>query len=428
MKKKEYYFLYTTIIGYLMLMSFEIQAWQGFSVSQEYKSRGGLNNFYKKAINGDQDLIIAYLGGSITEAAGGWRDQSFKAIQERFPQTKFSIVNAGIGGTGSDLGVFRVDSQVLKFKPDLLFIEFAVNDQNQDKEKIYKAMEGIVRKVIRHNPRTAICFVYTLTGDMVSGIVKGQMPNSVEAMEEIADYYSLPSIHLGLQVAALYTSGKLELKGRKEDYPDKIVFSPDNVHPYPETGQKLYTEALMRSLKNIFQNDAQAVVRKELGKPFRKDNWEDAKMIAVETLEKIGSWIPVDSKDHDRGRIFKHPFTSFLRSNHPGDFFRFRFKGMLAGLYDVVGPDGGAYDVSIDDKLPVRYQRFDKYATYYRPQYFFIRNTDKKVHQVKFSVAEVVLDKAAILKERGNKIEDPERYRDNACYAGYLLLIGDLKK
>ena len=36
-------------------------------------------------------------------------------------------LNAVISGTGSDLGAFRVSEQLLKYKPDLIFIEFAVN-------------------------------------------------------------------------------------------------------------------------------------------------------------------------------------------------------------------------------------------------------------------------------------------------------------
>ena len=33
-----------------------------------------------------------------------------------------------MGGTGSDLGVFRLQHDVLRQRPDLVFIEFAVND------------------------------------------------------------------------------------------------------------------------------------------------------------------------------------------------------------------------------------------------------------------------------------------------------------
>ena len=74
-----------------------------------------------------------------------------------------SEINAAIGGTGSDLGVFRFKQDVLVQKPDLVFIEFAVNDGGATPEQIFRCMEGIVRQTWSALPECDICFVYTLT-------------------------------------------------------------------------------------------------------------------------------------------------------------------------------------------------------------------------------------------------------------------------
>jgi hypothetical protein len=42
-----------------------------------------------------------------------------------FPETAFYQVNAAIGETGSNLGVFRMERDIFMHKPDLLFVEFA---------------------------------------------------------------------------------------------------------------------------------------------------------------------------------------------------------------------------------------------------------------------------------------------------------------
>src|SRR5436305_1822958 len=59
-----------------------------------------------------QDTTIAYFGGSIT-AAAGYRVKTLKWFRDTYPQTKITEVNAAIGGTGSDLGAFRCNGDVI---------------------------------------------------------------------------------------------------------------------------------------------------------------------------------------------------------------------------------------------------------------------------------------------------------------------------
>ncbi len=89
-------------------------------------------------------MRIAYLGGSIT-AQEGWRPRSLQWFRQQFPSATVEEINAAIGGTGSDLGVFRLRRDVLEARPDLLFVEFAVNDGGAATAQIHRCMEGIVR-------------------------------------------------------------------------------------------------------------------------------------------------------------------------------------------------------------------------------------------------------------------------------------------
>src|SRR5689334_12966880 len=86
------------------------------------RSRNGLGNVIAKLRDGEP-VKVAYLGGSIT-AAPGWRVQTLKWFQQEFPKAQVKEINAAIGGTGSDLGVFRVQHDALQHHPDLLFVEF----------------------------------------------------------------------------------------------------------------------------------------------------------------------------------------------------------------------------------------------------------------------------------------------------------------
>jgi hypothetical protein len=118
--------------------------------AQECSPRNGLPNFFAKAAAG-ADVKVAYLGGSIT-AQPGYRIKTLAHFKSEYPKAKFQEINAAIGGTGSDLGVFRLEHDVFEGKPDLLFVEFAVNDGGAKPEEIIRAMEGIVRKTWKTFP------------------------------------------------------------------------------------------------------------------------------------------------------------------------------------------------------------------------------------------------------------------------------------
>lgn len=117
------------LLPLLLLASSALASEPEFSLvdTQECHPREGLPNFLAKAKTPGAEIKVAYFGGSIT-AQPGWRPKSLAHFQKTWPQAKFSEINAAIGGTGSDLGVFRLKHDVLDQKPDLLFVEFAVND------------------------------------------------------------------------------------------------------------------------------------------------------------------------------------------------------------------------------------------------------------------------------------------------------------
>jgi len=395
--------------------------------ARECRIRSGLPNFFQK-LHAGQPVTIAYLGGSITEAADGWREHSASWLQKQFPTASITSVNAAIGGTGSDFGVFRLRKQVLETSPDLIFVEFAVNDQDMPTQMIQETMEGIVRQTWKYNPHIDICFVYTLSSKMLPVLQKGKLPVSSRAMEDIAEHYAIPSVNLGIQVVQLVLNGQLIFKGKKDEFPGKIVFSPDNVHPYAQTGHRLYTEALSRSLQLIMDNRSNVKMAHKIIQPVTVNNWEEAQMISIAKLRKSGSWQVMDARLDSVARLMPKALSYLVRSDKPGSTIRATFTGSRIGLFDVIGPGCGQYLVTIDHQQPALLPRFDPYCTYYQPQPLFIPIPDdkQKVHTIEFIVSDVAPDKAAILQEINNKMDDPQRYKKNACYAGQLMLIGQL--
>lgn len=401
--------------------------------AEECHPRKGLPNFFAKANKAGSEIKVGYLGGSIT-AQNGWRVKSLAHFQSMFPGAKFSEINAAIGGTGSDLGVFRVQQDVLDQHPDLLFVEFAVNDGGADPKQIIRCMEGIVRQTWKTNPDCDICFVYTITEALVGPMLEGKYQRSASAMEKVAEHYGIPSIHMGMEVAKLAKEGKLIWRGKlpktdaeKAEVGDKFVFAPDSVHPHPETGHELYLQAIVRSLTPI-RTASGAAGAHALGAPFDAGNYEQAKLVPISQATLSSGFTKLDPAKDDMAKRFPR-LKELYRASKPGETITFKFKGTRASIYDLVGPDCGQAIVTIDDQPAKTTPRFDAYCTYHRLATLVI-GTDlpDAVHTVKIEIHPEQPDKAAILAKNKNTIDKPERFNDTAIYPGAILLLGEMVK
>lgn len=390
--------------------------------------REGLPNFFSKLQKGGA-VKIAYLGGSIT-AQEGWRPKTLKWFQQQFPKAQVSQINAAIGGTGSDLGVFRLQQDVLRHQPDLVFVEFAVNDGGAAPGQIYCAMEGIVRQIWKQDPATDICFVYTLNGNMPETLQAGKYPRSASAMEKVADHYGIPSIHMGMEVARLLKEGKVIFKGPKPKTDadkaalgDKILFSPDGTHPYEDTGHKFYLEAVARGMTALRGVGKAGAPRKT--EAFVKDNWEAAKIVPLSCAKMSAGWEKLDPAKDKLAKQFQSRLPELYKGK-PGETLTFKFNGVQAGFFDLQGPDCGKLEIAVDGEKPRGALRFDSYCTYHRlSKAGGAAGLAPGVHTIVCRVSDERPDKAKILSQRHEKIDKPERFEGLNWYVGSILLIGE---
>ena len=169
----------------------------------------------KKAFN------VAYYGGSITQGAGAsdeeatsWRALTTAWLKSAYPDATITEIEAASGGTGTYFGKVRADFELLNYNPDLVFIEFAVNDNIEHKTTAQSKenLEIIIRKCYQKNPNIDIVFIYTCTAG------SGTNNTYTKAFDEVANHYGLPTINVG---KALTKAG-----GKLTDY-----FIDDQVHP-----------------------------------------------------------------------------------------------------------------------------------------------------------------------------------------------------
>jgi lysophospholipase L1-like esterase len=400
--------------------------------AREVRARGGLPNFFLKAQTTGAEVKVGYLGGSIT-AQNGWRVQTLAHFKQAYPQASFAEINAAIGGTGSDLGVFRVRQDVLSQGPDLLFVEFAVNDGGADPQRIIRCMEGIVRQTWKANPKTDICFVYTLTESLSPAMLEGKLQRSASAMEKVGDHYGIPSITLGMEVAKLAKAGQLLWRAKlpktdaeKAALGDKFVFAADGVHPHDSTGQVLYTQAIVRSLPALaIANNSPTVHACNLA--LDPANWERATLTPITAAKLSAGLAPADMATDAFAKGWSKRLPAMVKLTRPGQSIEFKFKGTHCAVYDVVGPAGGMVAVTLDGKAQKSVQRIDAYCTYPRLSTFVVgADLPEGEHSVRLELLADPIDKAAVLAKNKNQIDKPERFAPLEFHPGGLLIVGEL--
>lgn len=403
--------------------------------------RGGLPNFVQK-LNAGKNVRIAYLGGSIT-AQKGYRTQTLDWFRKQYPQATIDEIVAAIGGTGSDLGAFRVGADVIAHKPDMVFIEFAVNDATQPPQQIHRTMEGIVRQIRAADPLTDICFVYTVMDqhEFLDDLAMGQYPNSARAMEDVANHYGIPTIHMGIEAARLEREGKAYFRKsdstavRRQAMKDGIYFfASDGVHPFTDTGHVLYTRAVVRAMEHILP--ASQAKPRALPQPLDPDHWQDARMIPFgEAATLDGKWTVLPA-DHPFAEAHKNRFAKIWMGK-PGGKATFHVKGRAVATFELIGPSSGRVRVSLNGKALDPEDRFLEQGinqTDGRLRHFPITYdlNPSRVHTVTLEVADYSLEeKQQILRRQrgaGDAHAEQSRFAESNLYGGMLLLRGEVVK
>ena len=397
--------------------------------SQLVQVRGGIGNVLAK-LDAGKDVRIAYFGGSIT-AAAGWRVKTLKWFQEGWPQANISEINAAIGGTGSDLGVYRCQQDVLAFKPDLIFVEFAVNDGGAEPVSIWRSMEGIIRQAWRQDPTIDICYVYTMVTGFADDLNKGLCPRAAGSDDMLAAYYGIPSINVAMRIAELARDGKLivvpanDAAGKNQPAPAGVTtFSDDGVHP-GDAGHQIYTDVIANAVTEMKPTSKPGA--HELKAPFIADNWEGAKLVPLTPAMLSPGWKKLDATQ-GLGGAFHQFMPEMWEATQPGEKISFKFRGTAVKLYDILGPDGGQAIITLDGKAGNPVPRFDWYCTYHRLATLGIADgLENTEHTVTVEIDSKQPDRSPVTdRVKNDPGYNPKTYDGTCLRVGSIMLIGDI--
>lgn len=239
-----------------------------------YGNTTRMMNKIKKAQNGEK-VTIGYIGGSITEGIGAdsetcYAKLSFNYFNEKFAKNKNAdYINAGLSGTPSKLGVLRLERDLLVYNPDIVFVEFAVNDGNDAMHQ--GAYESIVRRLLKLNNDVAVVLVMSITETGYT---------AQEYMKNIADHYKLPVISYADALTFLFDNGRMTWKD----------FSDDGSHPNKK-GHRLVCDMIAHYFDTV---EAQPMEAEPAfpERPFYTSRQETAKLFESTNLtpQSVGSF------------------------------------------------------------------------------------------------------------------------------------------
>ncbi len=333
-----------------LIVNFILQHTQG--TNNFITARSTLHNSARRFRERGQGRV-AFIGGSITEM-NGYRPKVCATLQQEFPDTKFDFVNAGISSTCSTTGAFRLAKDVLsKGQIDLLFVEFAVNDDqdaNHTPTECMRGMEGIARRALAANPVMDIVFLYTTNPHFVELYQQGNTPQQMEAHETVAQTYGLCSVNFAADVTLRMGAGEFDWK----------TFG--GVHP-ADFGNTLYANSIGSLLKGQWAGTGTQRISRAPKAPMDPFAYTSASLWGIQKAHLGTGWQihTPDWKTLPGGTRSHYNQIPLLTADAPGAELTLHFTGTAVGLYVAAGPDAGQVEYSIDEdpvQLADLYHRF----------------------------------------------------------------------
>lgn len=140
-------------------------------IARSFLSAGNnarIKNFLRR-LRAGEEVTVAFLGGSITQGAGAvplqencYARLAWQGLTERYGDS-IRYIKAGLGGTPSETGLVRYDRDITRdgqVTPDLVVVEFAVNDSGDETEGVF--YESLVRKILNAPNHPAVILLFAV--------------------------------------------------------------------------------------------------------------------------------------------------------------------------------------------------------------------------------------------------------------------------
>lgn len=292
-----------------------------------------LSEVMKRAADGEE-ITIAFIGGSITDgnSASPKEENCYAKLTydwwvKSFPKAKINYVNAGIGATDSYLGVHRVKKDVLEKKPDLVIVEFSVNDYRAQNKESY---ESLLRALLNSETSPAV-IPLALTQQDGSDYQTQHLA--------IAFYYDLAMLSYRELILPELESGNIKWS--------EIASDSDETHP--GNGGHAIIAKILTSYFNSVRLELDKIEDTSYGvkeDATTKNSYETSTILDNTNLE------PTANTGFVKETIANAQFPNGWKTTEGGEL-TFEVEGKAFGViyYGTVDGNSGKYEVLVDGEV-----------------------------------------------------------------------------
>ena len=119
-------------------------------VKAELKKEWPNNRTINLAFHG-HSVPAGYFKTPVVNTFGSYPFQLLKNLKELYPYAVINVIVTSIGGENSVAGAKRFESEVLVHKPDVLFIDYALNDRSVGLNESAAAWSSMIEQAVTHN-------------------------------------------------------------------------------------------------------------------------------------------------------------------------------------------------------------------------------------------------------------------------------------
>lgn len=266
-----------------------------------------LKGFMNRAAKGER-LTVGFIGGSITQGFSAtdpgkcYAARTVAWLRKIYPNTEFAYVNAGIGATDSQFGAARVQEDLLQRLPDLVFVEFSVNDESMPHYR--ETYEGLVRQIYGSSSHPAMVLLHSVYYDT------GKSAAYYHA--QIGRHYDLPCISMQNSIYPAVAAGRLPA--------EKIT--ADFLHPN-DLGHELMASVITNFLEKVMHDKSEE--QKESFKTALTENAYEH----CDRLQYFNSTPKKDGFEEDMTpqRTITDIFRNGWEASEKGNYLEFSFCG-----------------------------------------------------------------------------------------------------
>lgn len=159
------------------------------SLKTELRKKWPNNRMVNLVFHG-HSVPTGYLTKGVVDRLGSYPFLSLKKIKEGYPYAVINVITTSIGGEQAEQGAKRFKEEVLNHKPDLLFIDYALNDRSIGLERAKTAWESMIQEAKTYGTKIILL---TPTPDLTENILsdEAELEKHSEQIRQLAAKYQV---------------------------------------------------------------------------------------------------------------------------------------------------------------------------------------------------------------------------------------------